>query len=137
MEQLKQGADETVYEFKERLYRQSKYLQQLPSQLLNTLHLDLCSKAKQIMAAKNNDYSYGNDPYNNFRGSTLFHVEPEIGILLRMSDKMKRIETFVNSNYLKVKEESVIDSCVDIINYAVLVAGLLMERIEKEQDSKE
>lgn len=96
------------------------------------LHSDLCQQALELIAKKNNDYAYGSDPYSNFRGSTMFHVLPEIGILLRMSDKMKRIETFVNSNNLKVKEETAIDACIDIINYAVLIAGLIKEQIEKE-----
>lgn len=107
----------------------------IPNNTLGNLFADLMDSAVEILFKKNNDYSYGDDPYSNFRGSSIFHVEPEIGILLRMSDKMKRVETFVNSNNLKVKEESVIDACIDLINYSVLLAGLLNERIEKEQNN--
>ena len=100
---------------------------------LMDMHIRLCDQALRLMKAKNNDYSYGDDPYNNFRGSEMLGISPIIGILLRMQDKMMRIKTFALCNNLNVKEESVNDSIIDLINYAVLIAGFI--EYEKEKDS--
>lgn len=94
------------------------------------LHAELTQKAKLLMAKKNADYAHGSDPFANFRGSLFLGVEPEIGALMRTMDKFKRIESFIKSGSLQVEDESVIDSVVDIINYAVLIAGMIKERQE-------
>ena len=48
-----------------------------------------------------------------------------MGILLRVQDKLKRIESFVRNGNLSVTEESWMDSCEDVINYMVLIAAIL------------
>lgn len=111
-------------------------IEKLNKLTLIDLHQLLTENARMLMVKKNHDYSLGDDPYNNFRGSTLFHVEPEIGICLRMTDKMKRIETFLTSNNLKVEDETVLDCILDLINYSVLMGGMLVERL-KENNSNE
>ncbi len=89
-------------------------------------HMDLCQKARDIMVAKNHDYRGGTgDPFANFRGSTTFGIHPAVGILLRMQDKQMRIKTFVEKNALMVKGEGIDDAILDIINYAVLLQGML------------
>ncbi len=95
--------------------------------LLDT-HDDLCSAAKAIMQKKNHDYTDGSvDPFANFRASTTLDVRPEIGILMRMQDKMQRIKTFINKGTLQVNGESAEDALRDLINYTVLLAGLIEE----------
>lgn len=96
--------------------------------LLN-IHDRLTSAAKELMVKKNNDYTDGSvDPFANFRISTTLNVEPVIGILLRMQDKMQRIKTFINKGTLQVNDESVQDSLRDLINYTVLIGGLIEEK---------
>lgn len=93
------------------------------------LHKELCQKANNLMAKKNHDYTVGStDPFENFRSSANFGVEPEIGLMIRMMDKMKRVQTFVTKGDLEVLDESVEDTIVDLINYPILLAGLLRER---------
>jgi hypothetical protein len=88
-------------------------------------HMDLCQKARDLMAAKNNDYRGGTgDPFANFRGSTTFGINPAVGILLRMQDKMMRVKTYAEKGLLQVKGEGIDDAIIDIINYAVLLHGL-------------
>jgi hypothetical protein len=48
-----------------------------------------------------------------------------------MTDKMSRISTYLNQGKLSLSNESVYDAIVDIINYSVILAGLL-----KDKDSK-
>ena len=90
---------------------------------------ELYQKARSIMEAKNHDYRGGSgDPYSNFRGSIVYDIDPIIGILLRMQDKTKRLETFARKGNLLVKGESVDDALVDIINYCALIRGLIKEK---------
>ena len=94
------------------------------------LHTEICTKAKETMVLKNHDYASGGDPFANFRASLVFSIEPEISILVRTIDKLKRIETFITDGKLLVKEESVDDAIEDSINYLILIAGLIRERKE-------
>jgi hypothetical protein len=80
------------------------------------------------MKAKNHDYTGGDDPFSNFRSSEQLGIHPVVGILLRMQDKIKRINTFATKGELKVKDESVNDAVEDIINYAILIKGMLSEK---------
>ena len=89
------------------------------------LQLDTFEKCRLIMKKKNADYCHGNDPYKNFRSSTIFGVNPIHGILLRVMDKIERINTFAIKGSLEVEDESFADSCDDIINYMVLIKGFV------------
>ena len=81
------------------------------------------------MEAKNQDYAGdGSDPFANFRACEIFGVPAEIGILTRSIDKFKRIESFVNTGTLAVKSESVDDAIEDVINYMILLKGIIKER---------
>jgi len=95
------------------------------------LHQHLCQKACGIMTAKNDDYAnpeHTADPFANFRASLTFDIEPELALLIRVQDKLKRLQSFVTRGDLKVTDESWQDACLDVINYMVLCAGLLTER---------
>lgn len=93
------------------------------------LHESLCSQARELMRKKNQDYTAGSaDCFANFRSAEFLEISPEVGILLRCLDKFKRILAFSKSGTLSVANESVMDSIRDIINYMVLVAGLIQEK---------
>jgi hypothetical protein len=93
------------------------------------LHESTCAAAREIIRVKNNDYTDGSvDPFANFRSAETIGVKAETGVLVRMLDKIKRIQTFVNKGTLQVKGESVEDAIQDIINYAVLLKGIIVER---------
>lgn len=97
------------------------------NELFNT-HNKLCLRAVAIMKAKNHDYTDGsNDPFANFRMSEFVDVKPEIGILMRILDKIARLKTFANKGILEVKDEDVDNSICDIINYLVLLKGMFDE----------
>jgi hypothetical protein len=104
---------------------------------LLAFHAMLCEQGRQIMKAKNADYSGGSpDPFANFRGSVNYGVHPEMGIAIRIGDKFKRVEAFINNGALAVQNESVIDSLVDVINYTILMAGMVQERINAQTKSE-
>lgn len=101
---------------------------------LLALHDRLCSEAKQIMAKKNHDYTSGSaDPFANFRASAAIGVHPTLSILVRVVDKLKRIQTFAERGELQVDREGLDDACIDVINYMVLLRGLLSET-ERNED---
>lgn len=90
---------------------------------------DINKSSSAILEQKNHDYRGGSgDPYANFRGSTSLGIDPIVGILLRMQDKMMRIKTFVEKGELKVQGEGIKDAIVDITNYSALIWGLICEK---------
>ena len=80
-----------------------------------------CAKALvEITARKNSDYTgKTQDPFKNFRRRGHF------GFLVRMDDKLSRIESFLEKGSYKVKDESFLDTCLDLANYAILLAGFV------------
>ena len=100
-------------------------------EILFDLQDDTFRKCKEIIKAKNADYSDSGDPYSNFRSAEIFGVNPSIGILLRVMGKIQRIKSFIAKNKLEVTGESFEDACDDIINYMVLIKGILKEQQNK------
>jgi hypothetical protein len=103
-------------------------------QELLKLHEDTTDKCRKIMEAKNNDYTGGmasDDPFANFRCSTILEVHPVVGIMMRVMDKIQRIKTFTNDGQLSVSDETVDDACEDIINYAILAKAMLIQEREE------
>jgi len=47
-------------------------------------------------------------------------IEPWKGVLIRLTDKMSRLESFARKESFMVKDESVIDTLRDIAVYAIL-----------------
>lgn len=94
---------------------------------LMALHQALGSAAWSLMEKKNEDYANGDDPFLNFRASENYNVHPAKGILIRMSDKMSRINSYIERGDFKVEDEGLRDTAIDIINYTVLLVGLLEE----------
>lgn len=88
-------------------------------------HKAACQKLVSITAAKNSDYTgKTDDPFKNFRRRGKF------GFLVRMDDKMARLESFFEKGSYEVSDESFEDTCFDLANYAILLAGFV--RAEKE-----
>lgn len=94
------------------------------------MHEDLCRKARELMTKKNADYTGGGGRFANFDSSQMYNVHRVTGALIRMNDKAQRINSFVVQG-LQVKDESVEDTIVDLINYAVLIAGMIAEEKKK------
>lgn len=105
----------------------------MDSEQLVKLHKELCKKARQLMVRKNHDYAsaVSDDPFANFRGSALLGLPSEVGILLRIQDKMMRINTFLQKGELKADNESVDDALIDIINYVVLLKGMIEDNTHR------
>lgn len=85
------------------------------------LHDQTCSGARELMIAKNEDYAHGADPFRNFRR------HGTIGVLVRLSDKLARLDSFEERGEFSVKSEAVEDTVRDIINYGIIYLALKIE----------
>jgi hypothetical protein len=81
----------------------------------------------EITKRKNADYTGVNgSPFANFQQvEHLGCCSTEQGFMVRMSDKMSRIASFVAKGELLVKDESVTDTIKDLANYCSLLAGYI------------
>ncbi|KKN74273.1 hypothetical protein LCGC14_0392120 [marine sediment metagenome] len=108
---------------------------------LLALHATFCGKGAALIDAKNHDYSGAKASGQNVFGNLmsceqLGLCEAEIGILIRMVDKIKRLVTHFNDGELKVSDESAEDSLIDLSNYAFLLYALRQHRKETDNDER-
>jgi len=82
-------------------------------------HREMCDRARIIMEAKNKDYGADDDVFRNFRSFGAF------GILVRLSDKLARVRGFVERGQLAVSDETFADTCLDAINYIILLQTMV------------
>ena len=100
---------------------------------LLSLHEETTTRCREIMRQKNMDYSGGDgDPFANFRIAEAYGVHPVMGIILRSTDKLQRVRAFIKNGVCAVDGESVDDACDDLVNYAILMKGLLREERGKK-----
>ena len=78
------------------------------------------------MLLKNRDYGAERDFFKNFRRHGLY------GITVRLSDKLARLDNFIETGVFAVKDEKIEDTVKDIINYAVLFHSLLEDERGKK-----
>jgi len=86
----------------------------------------------EIHSRKNNDYAGDADPLRNFRKCEGWELEAWKGALVRLEDKLSRIESFAMKPKFEVKDESFVDTCIDGANYFLLMAILFEEQKSDE-----
>lgn len=97
-------------------------------------HEEITKEARSLMSLKNRDYAgnEGLEPFANFtRVEAMGICKTEQGFMVRLTDKMSRLSSFVRSGKMHIKDESFKDTCVDVINYMVLLAAYLKEKESK------
>lgn len=98
-------------------------------------HGEICGKAVELMNLKNRDYAgnEGVEPFANFtRVEAMGICQTESGFLVRLTDKMSRLSSFIRAGKMNVKDESFNDTCIDIINYIVLLSAYLKDKEESK-----
>jgi hypothetical protein len=83
------------------------------------------------MKKKNADYAGrgGHEPFANFtRVESMGVCSTERGMLVRVTDKMSRLSSFMESGKLEVANESFEDTIVDVINYMVLLHSYVKDK---------
>lgn len=87
---------------------------------------------------KNSDYAGkgGENPFANFeRVEAMGICSTEKGFLCRMTDKMSRISSLVDSGDQQVKDESVTDTLLDLANYSILLMAYIKSKGTTEQEA--
>ena len=103
--------------------------ERITKEKLLTLIEELQAEELEIFTTKNHDYG-ADDPLRNLKATERIKVEPWVGVVVRMLDKMSRLEGFVIQRELKVINETVHDTLLDLSVYAKLCRILL--RIQEE-----
>lgn len=93
---------------------------------------ELLDKMRDIRAAKSHDYGEIGDPYANCRRCEELGIPAWKGVLIRIGDKYSRLVSFAKQGELKVKDESVEDTFLDLANYALIGLVLYEEWREKQ-----
>jgi len=100
-------------------------LEPMNRQALLEIHTELCRDALMLMETKNHDYSGGQDdrdPFLNFtRVEKLGITDTKTGFMVRMTDKVSRLITFIQTGSFRVKDEALRDTIMDLINYSILL----------------
>jgi hypothetical protein len=91
---------------------------------------EMQNEAIILMISKNADYGGDADPLRNFKMAPQLGIDVASGIALRMSDKWARLAGYIKNGDLKVKDESVKDTLLDLMNYA----GILMFALTEKED---
>lgn len=77
-------------------------------------HKELCDRIHSTCVAKNHDYgNSASDLYNKFG---------LISYIVRMNDKMSRINTLIKRE-AEVKDEKITDTLLDLANYCLLAVA--------------
>ena len=100
-------------------------------------HDKFCTAARKLSAQKNSDYAGqgGEKPFANFeRVEAMGITSTQRGFLVRMTDKLSRLSTFCDSGIFEVKDENVEDTCMDLINYAVLFIAFVKGKKDEHVD---
>jgi len=85
----------------------------------------ILSEMQSMHDKKNTDYASVEDPLKNLKGCTRLGLDPIIGTVIRMQDKVERIENFMRNGELV--NESVRDSFLDLAIYSTLAIVILEE----------
>lgn len=84
------------------------------------IHKEICDYLSDTYKNKNSDYG---DSFARVR-----REEGEASILVRLKDKLYRLETLLHNKPAKVTSESIDDTLVDLANYCI------MELVERRKD---
>jgi hypothetical protein len=90
-----------------------------PEDLLQ-FHRYCAARGQRLMGLKNHDYAGYAAQRGDLDVMKNFRAHEEYGIVVRMGDKLKRLENFALSGKLMVEDESIFDTAIDLLNYAIL-----------------
>lgn len=78
-----------------------------------------------LIKQKNADYAGPIDPFKNFRGAGVIDITPEKAVLIRILDKIARVNNLLSKKTPSVSSESIEDTLMDMANYAIILKVML------------
>ena len=91
---------------------------------------ELLETMKNTHDAKRHDYANPDDVFANFRTCEQAGIPAWKGCCVRLGDKFSRIMGFAKKEKLKVKDESIKDTLIDMANYSLIALILYEEEQE-------
>jgi hypothetical protein len=89
--------------------------------------LDILDNMQSVYEAKDSDYSATGLPMGNLRKCEDAGIDAWRGCLVRIGDKMSRLENFLKAKEYLVISEKAEDTVIDLSNYAILMSCLIEE----------
>jgi hypothetical protein len=89
--------------------------------------LDILDNMQAVYEAKDSDYSATGLPMGNLRKCEDAGIDAWRGCLVRIGDKMSRLENFLKEKEYLVISEKAEDTVLDLANYAILMSCLIEE----------
>lgn len=89
---------------------------------------EITSELNELHDKKNSDYNPTNDPLSNFKMCESFGIDAWKGILVRITDKIARLQSFANKGTYLVEDEKVEDTLKDLAVYSILCLIMYEER---------
>ena len=88
-------------------------------------HKDICAELTDVYAKKNADYGDSFSDSLDKRGI--------VAALVRMEDKMNRLDSVTKSGEKLVDDETLVDTVMDLANYAIMTAMWLDSKLEFDE----
>ena len=89
--------------------------------------LNILDNMQAVYEAKDSDYSASGLPMGNLRKCEDAGIEAWRGCLVRIGDKMSRLENFLKEKEYLVISEKAEDTVIDLANYSILMSCLIEE----------
>lgn len=87
-----------------------------------------------ISRKKNADYAGDHDPFANFRVCESLGIPAEVGLIVRISDKLARVANLTKPGKIaQVVDESILDTLSDLANYSMILRMYLENKHEQEK----
>lgn len=83
-----------------------------------------------LHSQKQKDYGKKTDPFSNVRSSEEWGIPGWVGAMVRLNDKVKRLQTYAKTGVLA--NEGVRDSFLDIAVYSLIALTLFEESLSQE-----
>jgi hypothetical protein len=84
-------------------------------------------EALELSKSKNADYADIDDPFKNFKMVEMLGVSVEKGILIRIMDKISRINNLLERDAV-IMDEKLDDTLIDLMNYANILKTYRSEK---------
>lgn len=84
-------------------------------------------ECEDIATKKNADYAEATDAFKNFRYAEMFGIPAEKGVLIRITDKLARVNNLLTRD-AQVLDEKVTDTLNDAINYLAILKALIHDK---------
>ena len=95
---------------------------------------DLLDQCKALHDKKQQDYGREHDPFANVRASQDFGVPAWVGAMVRLNDKVKRLQALATGSTLQ--NEGALDSFQDILVYAGIAYVLYEEKMNADKSQE-